>query len=300
MAGEAELDYIYSQIDRIFRLNIGETGDFSGARYDGDFSLSLEQAQRRKHEFIAKELGIRSGSRVLDMGCGWGPLLAYLREIGAEGVGLTLSRAQAAACRKRGFDVRLRDCRVVEPSEIGNFDAIASLGAFEHFCSFEEWRNGRQESIYREFFRTVAGLLPTGGRFYLQTMVYGRNMIDHELFDINAARDSSAYVLAVMERQFPGSWLPSGAEQIERCASPFFREVSKSSGRLDYIETITQWGRRYRRFGARKYLVYASLIPRYLTDRDFRERLSGDQVRANIECFRRELFDHFRIVFEKI
>ena len=44
--------------------------DFSGARYNGDFSLSLEQAQRRKHQFIVESLGIRRGSRVLDLGCG--------------------------------------------------------------------------------------------------------------------------------------------------------------------------------------------------------------------------------------
>ena len=48
MAERADLEFTYSLIDRIFRLSLGELADFSGAKYDGDFSLSLEEAQRRK------------------------------------------------------------------------------------------------------------------------------------------------------------------------------------------------------------------------------------------------------------
>ena len=57
------------------------------------------------------------------------------------------------------------------------FDAVASLGAFEHFCSPDDYLAGRQEEIYRDLFARVSSVLPPGGRFYLQTMVFGRNMI---------------------------------------------------------------------------------------------------------------------------
>jgi len=299
MAGQQEMEYVYSLIDRIFRLSIGERGDFSGAMYDGDFSMSLEQAQDRKHQFVAKILGIRKGSKVLDMGCGWGPFLHFLGTLGAEGKGLTLSSAQAESCRKAGLDVSILDCRSVTPETFGRFDAVVSLGAFEHFCSVEEWQAGKQDAIYESFFRAVSDLLPAGGRLYLQTMVFGRNMIDYPQIDIHADRDSNAYIVAVMRRQFPGSWLPRGSEQIEKNAARFFRTVFKSSGRLDYIETIRQWGARYRRFTPRKYAFYASLIPRWLADPRLRERLSRDQLRSNILCFEREVLDHYRIVFEK-
>src|SRR5437763_8488064 len=143
MADRDDLEFTYSLIDRIFRLSLGELADFSGAKYDGDFSLSLEEAQRRKHEYVAEQIGIGPGRRVLDLGCGWGPLLDYIRRRGGTGVGVTLSSAQLAACRRHGLDVRLLDAREVTPELVGTFDAVASLGAFEHFCSPEDFEAGR-------------------------------------------------------------------------------------------------------------------------------------------------------------
>jgi cyclopropane-fatty-acyl-phospholipid synthase len=58
MADRQDLDFTYSLTDRIFRLSMGELADFSGAKYDGLFSLSLEEAQRRKHEYVGEQLGI--------------------------------------------------------------------------------------------------------------------------------------------------------------------------------------------------------------------------------------------------
>ena len=214
MAERADLEFTYSLIDRIFRLSLGELADFSGAKYDGDFSLSLEEAQRRKHEYVAEQIGIGPGRRVLDLGCGWGPLLNFIRNRGGTGVGVTLSSAQVAACRRHGLDVHLYDARQVTRDTFGPFDAVASVGGFEHFCSPDEYLAGRQEEIYREVFARIATVLPDNGRFYLQTMVWGPNMIPAEQIDIDALRalperDSDAWVLALLGRQFPGSWLPT-------------------------------------------------------------------------------------------
>jgi cyclopropane-fatty-acyl-phospholipid synthase len=65
-------EFTYSLIDHIFRLSPRELADFSGAKYDGDFSLTLEEAQRRKHEYVAEQTGIVPERRLLDLGCGWG------------------------------------------------------------------------------------------------------------------------------------------------------------------------------------------------------------------------------------
>ena len=299
MADRDDIDFTYSLTDRVFRLSLGELADFSGAKYDGDFSLSLEEAQRRKHEYVAEQIGIGPDRRVLDLGCGWGPLLNFIRSRGGSGVGVTLSWAQEAACRRHGLDVHLYDARQVNHESFGEFDAVASLGAFEHFCSPEEYRAGRQEEIYRGIFAGIASVLPKGGRFYLQTMVFGRNMIPLDEIDIHAPRDSDAWYLALMGRQFPGSWLPLGEEQVVRCAEPSFRLVSSMNGRLDYIETIRQWGTRTGARSLRKTLLKLQLVPRWLTSADFRLAFTSG-VSANKVCFERELLDHYRLVFERV
>ena len=299
MADRNDLQFTYSLIDRIFRVSIGELADFSGAKYDGDFALTPEEAQRRKHEYVAESIGIGPGRRVLDLGCGWGPLLAFARIRGATGVGVTLSSAQAEACRRHGLDAHLQDARDVTIDTFGEFDAVASLGAFEHFCSPDEHRAGRQEEIYRQLFVRIAGLLGEGGRLYLQTMVFGRNMIQPEQIDIHAPRGSDAWYLALMGRQFPGSFLPFGQEQIVRTASPHFRLISSTSGRLDYIETIRQWRKRFAARSLKKSLLKLQLVPRWLTSADFRVAVTSG-VSANTICFERELLDHYRMVFEKV
>ena len=129
-------------------------------------------------------------------------------------------------------------------------------------------------------------------------MVFGRNMIPVEQIDISAPRGSDAWHLALMGRQFPGSFLPYGEEQIVRSAAPHFQLVSSTSGRLDYIETIRQWRLRFAARTAKKTLLKLRLLPRWLTSADFRLAFTSG-VSANSACFERELLDHYRLVFEK-
>ena len=297
MADKKDLDYTYTTIDRVFRLSMGEMGDFSGAMYNGDFSMTLEEAQEEKHRFIVKNLNIDPDSRVLDMGCGWGPMVSYIsRQVGAECIGLSLSDGQVKACQKNGLKVYLKNCLEVKPDDYGIFDAVVSLGAFEHFCSIEAYKAGKQDEIYRNFFETVSNLLRPGGRLFLQTMTFSKNMIDYEDINIHADKDSASYNLALMKKQFPGSWLPYGSEMVIKNATPYFNMINMSSGRLDYIETLKQWGKRYRAFNLRKYLVFASWLPRFLTDSSFRALVTSN---PNMICFEREIIDHYRMLFEK-
>lgn len=301
MAEKKDLDFTYTTIDEIFRLSIGETGDYSGAKYDGNFSMTLEEAQKAKHKFIADSLNIGKGSKVLDMACGWGPFSKYItKERGATSIGLTLSEGQAEACQKNGMNVIVKDCRYVKPDDFGHFDAIVCIGGLEHFCSVEEWKAGKQEKVYSDFFKTLYDLLPVGGRFYMQTMVFSKNMIPLEEIDINAEKGSIPHVLALMIEQFPGSWLPYGPEMVIRNAEPGFKLISQSSGRLDYIETIGQWRKKFRKFNLKKHLLYASLIPKYIFDKNFRHQVEIFQISPNRVCFEKEAMDHYRLVFEKV
>lgn len=303
MADAGDLDFTYSLTDRIVRLSLDELPDFSGAKFDGDFSLTLEEAQRRKHEYVAAQVGIGPGRRLLDLGCGWGPLLAYVRALGGHGVGVTLSSAQVAACRRHGLEVYLEDARDLTLERFGSFDAVASLGAFEHFCSPEDFQAGRQDEIYSDLFARVASVLPQHGRFYLQTMVFGPKMPPADQIDVDALRGlpprgSDEWYIALLGRQFPGSWLPFGQEQVISCAEPHFKLVSSVSGRLDYIETINRWNERIGKRSFRKTLLKLQLVPRWLTSSDFRLAFTSG-VSANQVCFQRQLLDHYRLVFEK-
>lgn len=301
MADKKDLDFTYTTIDKIFRLSMGETADYSGAKYDGDFSMTLEAAQKAKHKFIADSLHIQKDSKVLDMACGWGPFSRYIIEDrGAKPIGLTLSQGQAAACQKNGLDVRVQDCRTVTPEHFGTFDAVVCIGGLEHFCSFEEYQAGKQEEVYRNFFDHLYELLPVGGRFYMQTMTFSKNMLKAEEFDEKAPQGSAPHVLALMVREFPGSWLPYGPEMVIRNAEPKFKLISQSSGRLDYIETIGQWRKKVRQFSLKKHLLYASLIPKYLFSKDLRGLVEIVKVSPNRVCFEKEIMDHYRLVFEKI
>jgi len=301
MAEQKDLDFTYTTIDKIFRLSMGETGDYSGAKYDGDFSMTLEEAQKAKHKFIADSLNIKKGSKVLDMACGWAPFTNYItKERGAESIGLTLSKGQADACQKNGYNVVVKDCRYVKPEDFGTFDAITCIGGMEHFCTIEEWQNGNQEKVYSDFFKKLNNLLPVGGRFYMQTMVFSKNMLDFKDIKLSAKKKSASRVLALMIKQFPGSWLPYGEEMVIRNAKPHFKLISKSSGRLDYIETIGQWRKKFRKFNLKKYALYLSLIPRYFSDKEFRSLVAVFRESPNRVCFEQEVMDHYRLVFEKV
>lgn len=301
MANKKDLDFTYTTIDKIFRLSMGETGDYSGAKYDGDFSMQLEEAQKAKHKFIADSLNIKKNSRVLDMACGWGPFSNYIvKERGATSIGLTLSEGQAEACKKNGLNVIVKDCRTVLPEDFGQFDAITCIGGLEHFCSVEDYKTGMQEDVYRNFFEHLSNLLPVGGRFYMQTMVFSKNMMPFEEINIEAPKNSDSQILALMVKQFPGSWLPYGYEMVVRDAAPKFKLISESSGRLDYIETIKQWKSKFKKFSLKKYLLLASLVPKYILSKEFRYQLAVYQASPNSVCFERNIMDHHRLVFERI
>ena len=125
---------------------------------------TLDQAQEAKLELICQKLRLQPGMRVLDIGCGWGGFMAYAAENhGVECVGVTVSKEQAAFARQRHPDprleFRLQDYRGIE----GQFDAIASIGMFEHV--------GKKN--YRTFMRVVRSCLADDGVFLLQTI--GKN-----------------------------------------------------------------------------------------------------------------------------
>ena len=152
--------------------------------------------------------------------------------------GLTLSAAQARHIATSGherIDVELRDWAEHEPPT--PYDAITSVGAFEHFAAAGLPRSVRVDA-YRRFFTACADMLAPGGRLSLQTIAYP------EAFD-RAAYDATAYGAFVREKIFPLSDLPTLSEILE-AADGAFEPVAVRNDRRDYARTARIWRSRLR------------------------------------------------------
>src|SRR5690606_20649779 len=125
---------------------------------------TLDQAQEAKLEMICRKLQLKPGMRLLDIGCGWVSLMAYAAEhYDVECVGISISKEQVELAQQRYPDLplefRLQDYRELNEQ----FDAIASIGMFEHV--------GRRN--HRVYMEVANRCLRDDGLFLLHTI--GKN-----------------------------------------------------------------------------------------------------------------------------
>lgn len=306
MASRQEIEATYDWLDEFQELRLGKFADITAAFFDGDLSKTLDQAQKDKHAWVFEGVGVMGpGKRILDVGCGWGPILRAIKEEGGTGLGLTLSGAQAAYCRTHGLDVELLDWKEARVADLGLFDAVICIGAFEHFCSEEEYNAGKQEEIYRRFFDLCAAVLPVGGRLYLQTMLWGRTVPVLRDIRLDAPKGTPERMLARMRKMYPGSWLPASKEQVVSIAASRFRLIKSNNGRKDYIETLDRWGEgNGSLWSPRKIFRFLPVLPklavRYLTNGDFRVQLDSIFQNDQQRCFIDDVMTHERMFFEKV
>src|SRR5487761_1962925 len=133
----AAVRHHYDVSNRFYELVLGPSMTYSCAVFRSPED-TLEDAQRRKVDLVARKLHLAPGDRLLDVGCGWGAMAIHAaREYGARVVGVTLSEPQqryataAAAAAGVGHlvEFRVQDYRDVAD---GPFDAISSIGMSEH------------------------------------------------------------------------------------------------------------------------------------------------------------------------
>ena len=207
---------------------LDEGMSYSSARFVGPGG-ALEQAQSRKIDLLLDRLEITAGTRLLEIGCGWGSLAIAAARRGAIVTGLTLSTEQkdwadariAEAGLTDRITIRLQDYREVS----GDHDAIASVEMVE--AVGQRW--------WPTYLDTIARSLLPGGRAALQYI-----SIDHRLFARYSA--SADFIQAYI---FPGGMLVD---------EPSFEALARARGLswddrdgfgFDYAETLRQWRGRY-------------------------------------------------------
>lgn len=154
------ISHHYDVSNEFYELVLGPSMTYSCAVFNEPVD-SLALAQETKYELISRKLALRQGMRLLDIGCGWGGMVLHAaKHHGVEAVGISLSQHQVDYAKKRvaeagladRVDIRLQDYRDVPD---GPFDAISSIGMFEHVGS----------RLLGRYFDQVHSLLKPGGRF---------------------------------------------------------------------------------------------------------------------------------------
>lgn len=119
------------------------TEGYFKCNYEG---TSAEQAMRNKYDKIFELLQLKPGMRVIDLGCGHGQWMTYLREHGVDAVGVTLSNDQYNNLQAKGFTVILHDFTQLPTTWDGKFDAITAIGSFEHVA--KDWMSHEEAKSY--------------------------------------------------------------------------------------------------------------------------------------------------------
>jgi cyclopropane-fatty-acyl-phospholipid synthase len=189
---------------------------------------ALERAQARKLDVICRKLGLERDATLLDIGCGWGSLALHAATAhGARVLGVTLSEDQAVVAKQRvaeaGLEQRV-EIRVQDYREVtGTFDAVSSIGMFEHVGS----------SQWTTYFRTAHARTRPGGRFLNHHITTGRR---REVRDLAHARGSF-----VAQHVFPDGALPPADQSIGGLQDAGFELLDVEQLRPQYARTLRHW-----------------------------------------------------------
>lgn len=223
----------YDLSNDLFKLFLDETMSYSSAVFAGDPSGSpedLADAQRRKMDRLLDSTGVQAGTRVLEIGTGWGELAMRAAARGAHVTSLTISTEQAELARARIDEAGLSDRITVLLQDYrearGHYDAVLSVEMIEAVGA-NHWNT---------YFETIDRVLAPGGRVGLQAIL-------QDDYVVLATKDTYTWIRKYI---FPGGQLAS-VEAIERTlkARTGLRVSERYSFNRHYGETLHRWRVRF-------------------------------------------------------
>ncbi len=224
----------YDLSNEMFATFLDPTMSYSSAWFDAqtpvDSATDLEGAQLRKIDGMLDLAGVRAGTRLLEIGSGWGALAVRAGQRGAHVTSITLSREQMHLAQERVaaagvadlVEIRLQDYREVQ----GRYDAIVSVEMIEAVG----------EAYWPDYFRTLDRLLAPGGAVSIQaiTMAHDRLL---------ATRRSFGWIQKYI---FPGGLIPSLRAIDDNLAThTTLRVVQSRELRGHYARTLRLWRDRF-------------------------------------------------------
>lgn len=195
---------------------------------------TLEGAQLRKLDHHIAAAHAQGKGRVLDIGCGWGAQMRRLVDGGNVGqvTGLTLSQAQAEHIRSLKLPVDVRVESWADHKPVAPYDAIISVGAFEHFARIE-FSDQQKVAAYREFFDACHRFLKPGGYLSLQTFAYNGRIPRATAIESGATRFLASEIFRETD--------PPRASNICEAIEGRFEIVCWRNDREDYGKTCRVW-----------------------------------------------------------
>ena len=214
----------YDTGNEFFSQFLDATKTYSCAYYL-DPDESLETAQKRKLDLVSRKLMLKPGMRLLDVGSGWGSMLIHAApNYGISGLGITLSSEQQEEASERIADAGLGDrvnARVLDYRDVnGSFDAISSIGMFEH---------------------VGAGQLGTYFEKMYERLAPGGLMLNHGITRRERTRFARRRPTFVGTYVFPDGELLPMELVVETAERAGFEVRDVESLRMHYALTLRQW-----------------------------------------------------------
>lgn len=222
----------YDLSNDMFATFLDETMTYSSALFDDPAGAQwddLATAQRRKLDRLLDQARVGPGSRVLEIGTGWGELALRAAKRGATVESVTLSAEQLEYARTRiaraGMSDRVR-LRLLDYRELtGSFDAIVSVEMVEAVGL----------EFLPAYFDVLRRCLAPGGRVALQSIT-----MPHD----RAVTTQRTYTW-IHKYIFPGGAIPSTRILRERGAAAGLTVVDDLAMGDSYATTLRLWAARF-------------------------------------------------------